>query len=115
MVNKILQSAGLISGIDYNEVRFVKPPKTAYAVYLDSYTRKGADNKASTKHHSVTIELYEYKPEVELELRIEKALDDYYSFMSDGWIKQNRYWINSEQMYQVIYEFDYIEKQRGGS
>jgi hypothetical protein len=28
------------------------------------------------------------------------------------WTKQDRLWIKTEQMYQTIYEFSYIEKRR---
>lgn len=107
MVNSILTGAGFVKNQTYKESFFRSPPKTTYAVYLDSIESRGADTLNLIKDHSVTIELYEYAPDPEAEKRIEEELDA----RAIEWIKQPRYWIQSEQQYQVIYEFEYIDKK----
>lgn len=106
MVKEILTDAGFIENKTFKETRFLKPPKSTYSVYMDAITRRGADNSNFIKAHSVTIELYSYVSDPEAENNIEKALDD----RAIHYEKQPRYWIDSEQLYQVIYNFDYIEK-----
>ncbi len=106
MVNKILTLAGFVEHETFEETRFLQPPKQTYAVYNDSYSRRGADNLNMIKEHDYTIELYSYKKDSESEKRIEKVLDD----LNIEFEKQERYWIQSEQIYQVIYDFNYIEK-----
>lgn len=110
MVKEILNKAGFVENETYRETRFLKPPKNTYAVYTDSFQSGGADSMALIKRHSITIELYEYAPDPTAEVLIEGILNEYYPSMSDEWEKQERYWIEEEQLYQVIYTFDYIEK-----
>lgn len=110
MVKEILNKAGFVENESYRETRFLKPPTITYAVYTDSFQSGGADNIALIKRHSIAIELYEYAPDPSAESRIENVLNEYYPEMSDGWEKQERYWIEEEQLYQIIYTFDYIEK-----
>ena len=110
MVKKILTGAGFVEDETFRETRFLSPPKSTYAVYMDSYTSGGGDTVALLKRHSVTIELYEYAPDPEAESKIEAKLNEYFPLMSDAWEKEARYWIVGEQLYQVIYTFDYIEK-----
>lgn len=110
MVKKILTGAGLIENETFRETRFLRPPRSTYAVYHDSYSRGGADTTARLNRHSVTIELYEYAPDSNVENKIEAQLNEYYPLMSDEWEKQDRYWIEGEQLYQVVYSFDYVEK-----
>lgn len=106
MVNKVLTKAGFILNKTYKEARFLKAPQTTYAIYHDSYERRGADNKNLIKEHDITIELYEYAPDPESERKIEEALDE----LSIEYEKESRFWIHTEQIYQVIYEFNYIER-----
>lgn len=54
------------------------------------------------------MELYETKPDDAAEIAMEAAL----TAAGVQWTKQDRYWIETEQLYQVIYEFDYTEKRR---
>lgn len=107
MVNNILSSSGFILNKTYKETRFLTPPKdVTYAVYHDSYERRGADNLNLIKEHDITIEVYEYAPDKATEKNIEDVLDA----LGIEYVKQDRYWIHEEQLYQVIYEFSYIEK-----
>lgn len=102
MLDKILKPTGL----PYKESRFLKPPKSTYIVFNDSIERRGGDTKNLLTQHDITLELYEYSPDPEAEKKIEDQLDLY----AIEWIKQSRYWIQEEQLYQVIYEFSYINK-----
>ncbi len=106
MVKNVLRTAGFVGGKTFKETRFLKPPKETYAVYLDSYLRRGSDDLNLIKEHNYTIELYSYAPDPEAEKRIEEALDSF----GLEYEKNDRYWINEEQLYQVVYDFDFIEK-----
>ena len=102
MVNKILSA----TGIPYKETRFLKPPKTTYAIFNDSIDRRGGDNINLLSQHDVSIELYEYTKDPDAEKALESQLD------ANGieYHKEPRYWINEEQLYQVVYDFTYFEK-----
>lgn len=103
MVEKILNAAGVI----FAEGSFRQPPKTTYAVYLDDIEVRGADDINLLENHSVTIELYAYSKDIETEHRIEQAFDDF----GLPYEKQSRTWIQEEQLYQVIYEFEYLSRK----
>lgn len=106
MVKKLLTEAGFELNKTFKETRFLKPPKTSYCVYFDSFTRRGGDSVNLIKEHIYSVELYSYTVDIESEAKIEKALDKY----AIDYEKSDRYWLESEQLYQVIYNFDYIEK-----
>ena len=106
MVKKVLTGAGFVEGKTFKETRFLKPPKTTYAIFLDSFTRRGADGLNLIKDHDYTIELYSYTPDPEAEARIEAMFDE----LGLEYDKDDRYWIQEEQLYQVIYTFRSIEK-----
>lgn len=107
MVNKILTGAGFVLNKTYRETRFLKPPRETYAVYNDSKQERGADYVNCIAEHDASIELYEYAPDPEAEKRIE----DQFDVNGIEYTKQSRYWIHDEQLYQVIYDFNYIEKK----
>ena len=102
MVNKILKATGL----PYKESRFLKPPSTTYAIYNDAINRRGGDSLNLLSQHDVTVELYEYKPDPEAEKALEEQLD----LFGIEYDKDPRYWIQGEQLYQVVYDFTYYEK-----
>lgn len=106
MVKDILRGAGFTENVDFKETRFLKPPNTTYAVYMDSYTRRGADAVNLVKEHTYTIELYSYKVDPISENLIEAEFD----LRGIEYDKEDRYWINDEGLYQTIYTFDWIEK-----
>lgn len=103
MADKILTAAG----IKHRRARFLKPPAGTYAVYLDDVTTDGPDGYNRIFYHDYTVELYEPTPDDAAEAAIEAALD------AEGipWTKQDRYWLQDEQRYQVVYEFTKIEKR----
>ena len=106
MVKNILTEAGFEINKTFKETRFLKPPKTSYCIYLDNFTRRGGDSVNLIKDHDYTIELYSYTIDLEAENNIEQSLD-IYGFEYD---KSERFWLDSEQLYQIIYTFNYIEK-----
>jgi hypothetical protein len=106
MVKTILTKAGFIENKTFKETRFLKPPTTSYCVYFDSITRRGADAKNLIKEHSYTIELYAYTKDAEAEAKIEQALDEY----AIPYEKLERTWLDSESLYQTVFNFDFIEK-----
>lgn len=106
MVNEILTAVG----IAYRRNRFPYPPAETYAVWMDDITTDGPDGMPPCIFtHGVVIELYESRPDDTAEVMLEAEM----SARGLHWSKQDRYWIASEQMYQVIYEFTYIEKREG--
>ena len=106
MVKKVLVAAGFVENKTFRETRFLKPPKSTYAVFLRSFTRRGADGLNLLNECANTIELYSYVKDPEAEARIEKALDD----LGLEYDKADCYWIHEEQLYQVIYTFTTFEK-----
>ena len=106
MVKKVLTDAGFIENKTFKECRFLKPPTTTYAIYLDSYEARGADNLNMIKDHEYIIELYSSTPDPGAEHRIEASLDKF----ALAYEKEDRYWLESEGLYQVVYSFEYLEK-----
>lgn len=106
MINDILTKAGFVEGETYKETRFISPPRSTFAIYNDSYTRRGADDLNAIYEHDLTIELYQYTADKDSEKRLEAQLDA----LGLEFDKQERYWLQDEQLYQVIYEFSYITK-----
>ena len=103
MVHEILTEAG----IAHRRGRFTGTKPATYAVYMDDITTDGPDLRPLIWQHDITIELYEDKPDDAAEAAIEAALFDW----GFHWTKQDRYWLQTEQQYQVIYEFTYYEKR----
>ena len=109
MIQEILLNAGLVLNKTFRETRLLNPPKdVTYAVYMDACERRGSDCSNLIIDHDVTVELYEYYPDAEAETRLEAELDA----RGIEYSKQSRYWIHEEQLYQVVYEFEYTEKIR---
>ena len=106
MVKRILTGAGFVENKTFKETRFLKPPQTTYAVYMDSLTRRGGDGINLIREHSYTIELYSYKADPTAEAKIDEMLD----ILGIEYDKSERYWLDTEQLYQVVYTFDVIEK-----
>ena len=109
MVKAILTAAGFIENKTFRETRFLKPPNQTYAVYNDDRTIRGADYLNLVTEHNVNIELYEYAPDP----GAEKCLEDTFDAFGLEYIKQSRYYLNEEQLYQVIYEISYTLKKKG--
>ena len=106
MVKKVLTGAGFVEGKTFKETRFITPPKSTYAVYMDSFTGRGADNLNLVKDHDYTIELYSTKPDTKAEAKIEAMFNE----LGLEYDKSERYWLESESLFQVVYTFNFIEK-----
>jgi len=104
VINKILTA----SGVKYRRGRFLRPPAGTYAVYTDDVSTDGPDGIPCIFTHDCTVEVYEPTPDDAVEAAIEEALIE----AGLQWTKQDRYWLQDEQRYQVIYEFTYITKRR---
>lgn len=105
MVNDILKA----SGVQHRRGRFPSPPGGTYAVFFDNVTLDGPDEYPEwVEKHAVMVELYEPAPDDAAEAAIEAAI----SAVGLKYEKQDRYWLQTEQMYQVIYEFSYTKKRR---
>lgn len=105
MIKEILSAAGITA----RRNRFPKPPAGTFAVWTDDIETDGADGMPpAIFKHSVTVEVYEPKPDDDAEAKLEAAMSAY----GRQWTKQDRYWIESELIYQTIYEFSFIEKRR---
>lgn len=102
MVKEILNAIG----IPYKQTRFLKAPSQSYIIYLHDYKVRGADHKNLIKENDITLELYSYSKDEKSESLIEDELNE----RNIEYKKQSPYWIDSEQLYQTIYEFNYIEK-----
>ncbi len=108
MVDEILTGAGFKKGETYAETRFLSPPHSdTFAVYLDTVTGRGADGINLIEDHAVSIELYESYPDNDAEVRLETEFNN----RGIEYTKQARFWIESEQLYQVIYDINYTEKR----
>ncbi len=108
MIHRILQAAGFVKDTTYRHARFTGTRPGDYAVYTDDVSTDGPDGLNLIYTHDYTVEVYEATPDDALEAALEAALN------AEGlrWTKQDRYWLQAEQRYQVIYEFTHIEKRR---
>lgn len=96
------------SGVQYRKTRFHKPPAGTYAVYTDDVRNDGPDGLNLIQTHEITVELLEPTPDDASEAALEAAMDE----AGVRWEKQDRYWLQDLQRYQVIYEFTYYTKRR---
>ena len=108
MVNEILTAAG----IQGRRGRFTGKAPATYVVWLDDVTTEQGPDPLSgvpqLRQHDISLELYETKPDDAAETALEVAMSD----KGLNWTKQDRYWLQSEQLYQVVYEFTFYEKRR---
>lgn len=104
MIKEILTAVGL----QFRKTRFTQPPKGTYAVYMDDIDNDGPDGINAIRIHNYTVELYEPLPDDNAEETLEAILDEH----GVNWSKQDRYWLQSEQMYQTVYDFQIKEKRR---
>ena len=108
MIKKLLIAAGFVENETFRKARFPQPPANTYIVYFDDVETDGPDGENLIKQHDYTLEVYEPTPDDAAEAAIEAVLDA----AGVRWTKQDRYWLQDEQRYQVIYEFINIEKRR---
>lgn len=108
MIKEILTA----SGLPFRQGRFINPPTSTYAVVFDDHDVSGPDVLSSGSsvvvRHDCMVELYEPKHDPDAESALESALLSY----GIAWTKEDGYWLQNVQRYQVIYEFTYYEKRR---
>lgn len=106
MIKAIMQAAG----IPNRRARYPGPRSGTYAVYHDRVTTDGPDGINAIYTHDYTVELYTNDPDEAdaAEAKLEAALNA----AGRVWSKEDRYWLQSEQRYQTVYEFSHIEKRR---
>ena len=111
MIESILSATGL----PFRRGRFLDPPVGTYIVYTDDCETDGADPTGCdmtgllvVSTHRPTIELYEPMPDDAAEALVETAINS----AGLAWTKQDRYWLQNEQRYQVVYETSYTTKRR---
>lgn len=112
MIENILTAAGVL----HRRGRFPSPPADTYAVYFDDLSADGADPVSPVTpgglpriyHHDARVELYEPKPDDATEAAIEAELDA----RGIPWTKEDRYWLQDVQRYQVLYDFSYTSKTK---
>ena len=104
MLLKILND--ILGDIPYKESRFRKPPSDTYCVYFDDMEKRGGDYINWVIEHNVELEVYEYYKDILAEKQIEANLD----LLGINFKKQSRIWIESEQLYETIYTFNFLEK-----
>ena len=112
MIKEILTAAGVL----HRQGRFTKPPAETYAVYFDDVDVDSADwvvpfTRAGLPrlyHHTIRVEVYEPTPDDDTEAAIEAELDA----RGIPWSKEDRYWLQDVQRYQVLYEFEITTKRR---
>ena len=97
----------IFGSIPNRRTRFPSPPSGTYAVFFDDAdTSPGADLCNNLVEHDVTVELYESAPDDAAEQLIESNLDA----LNIKYQKQDRYWLQDVQRYQVIYTFSFYSK-----
>lgn len=102
MIKTILTAAG----IPFRRSWFLTQPEGTYAVYTDDVDADGPDGMNRIFNHDVTVEVYKLTPDDDVEAAIEAALNT----QGLHWTKQDGYWLQTEQRYQVVYEFSYTTK-----
>jgi len=79
---------------------FVEPPTLPYIVYLFSYSSNfGADNKVYAKNPNYQVELYTKIKDPASEKLVEDLFD-----ANDIYWEKSETFINSEGLYQILYE-----------
>ena len=110
MTGEMLTAAGVLN----QRGRFLRMPAETHAVWFDDVSVDSADRLPSIPSaglpriytHDVSVEFYEPKPDPKAEAAFEAELDAH----ALAWTKQDRYWLEDVQRYQVIYEYSYTTK-----
>ena len=109
MIAEILNAAK----IENRQGRFLRMPEGTHAVYFDDleveavdWVPSGTAGAPKIIHHSVRVEVYEPKPDPDTEAALEAEFDA----RGISWTKEDRYWLQDAQRYQVLYEFEYTVK-----
>lgn len=92
----LLKSTGL--PVAYHH--FDEPPSLPYIIYLFTYSSNfAADSKIYKRFDNYQVELYSEKKDLESEQLLENVFDE-----NDIYYDKSETYIESEEMYQVVYE-----------
>ena len=94
------------TGLKVAENCFLRPPALPYIVFLENSNCSGADNKICILERDITVELYSSRINREKENELEEILIKNYIEFS-----KERTWIDSEKVFQTVYEFNLYEKK----
>ena len=94
------------TGLKVTEETFTNiPPPLPYICFTDDSDVGGADDKNCIADRNINIELYSLKIDRVSESKIENLLNEKAIKYS-----RDRIWIDTEQMFETIYDFNIIEK-----
>lgn len=83
---------------------FNKPPSVPFVVYtLPETNRYGADNRNMLTKSTVRVELYTDHKDIQLENKVAELFSEYE-------IDSYETWLSEQQLYQVVFEFEIINK-----
>lgn len=94
------------TGLKVAENCFFKPPALPYIVFLEDSNCSGADNKICILERDITVELYSSRINREKENELEEIL-----IKNSIEFSKDRTWIDSEKIFQTVYEFNLYEKK----
>lgn len=95
------------TGYNTTEERFSKPPALPYIVFIEDINVRGGDNENCIEERKINVELYSDK----INKVAEKAIEDLLNEKSIEY-KKERIWIDTENFFQTVYDFNFIEKFR---
>lgn len=95
------------TGLKVAENCFLRAPRLPYIVFLENSDCSGADNKICLLERDITVELYSGEIDRQKENELEKIL-----IKNSIEFSKNRTWIDSEKIFQTVYEFNLYEKKR---
>jgi len=93
------------TGYAVEEELFMKPPSLPYIIFTENNDVSGADNKNCIVDRGISIELYSEEINKVAEKAIENLLDEKAIQYS-----KDRTWLNTEMMFETIYDFVFKEK-----
>ncbi len=87
------------------ETCFLNPPPAPYIIFTDDIEVTGSDNKNCIYNRDISVELYSERINREKEILIENLLNK-----NSIEFEKNRTWIDSENLFQTVYDFFLKEK-----
>ena len=94
------------TGLKVAEDCFLRAQALPQIVFLEKSNCNGADNKVFILERDITVELYSSRINREKENELEEIfIKNYIDF------RKNRIWIDSEKVFQTVYDFSLYEKK----
>jgi len=92
-------------GLKVSEEEFSMPPPFPYIIFRDATGISGSDNRNCIADRGISVELYSLKVDHISEQSIENLLNE-----KPVSFKRDRVWIDTEKMFETIYDFNFVEK-----